>query len=163
MISLVLLSLVFTAKVSSTNFAEVAKDIEKAVELEKVSPEVMAFYVAIDHMLMNFDCYRGDVDCEALQALDVTEDSEVGINDCDEAAHTPELCKDAKKFLKVKNRKKVLAQKSKMIYDKDHAKHVNEVWKAVTDYVCFKIPSQCEAARKIMKIVHKIEAAEGSG
>jgi hypothetical protein len=149
MISLVLLALVFTAKVSSTNIAKVAKDVEKVEKVEKkVSPEVMEFYTDIDHLLMKFDCDRGALDCEALRAVDLIDDDILGINDCDEAADTPGLCKDAKKLLSVKqNRWKVLAQNSKMLFDEQHAKYENELGTAVTDYVCFKIPSDCEDAR----------------
>jgi hypothetical protein len=160
MIALVLLALVFT--VSSRSVDEVEKDAETWVKNQSaLSPAIKALYAGINNLLMKFDCDRGDKDCGAWQAGVLIQDMTLsGKDECDKASSA--LCKVEKKLLGDKRNKmtkdeieKVLAEKHKMMLDNEEnkrmqatlVKHLNEIWNAMTDYVCFKVPSECNAAR----------------
>jgi hypothetical protein len=160
MITIVLLALVFTAKVSSTD--HVVKD-EKTIqkEVKKVSAEVKAFYMGINELLMKFDCDRGVPYCKVWQAGILIADFGTGElkKECDNPGSV--LCKEAMEILQKENKMthsqilKDLTEKTKKLFDTvdtkskqdDMVKYTDQIYRAATEYVCYKVPSQCNAVR----------------
>jgi hypothetical protein len=110
---------------------------------------------------MKFDCDRGIPNCKVWRAGTLISDFITGEINCD-TDKTSELCNKAREFLgddvsKMKHSEIIgaLADKTKEVFDNIDStseqakliKHTNEIWEAVTDYVCYKVPKECEAIR----------------
>jgi hypothetical protein len=159
MIALALLALVFTA--SSTGMSKYEKDVETYDEEEnELSPATEALYLGLTDLVEKFECDRNDKDCEIWRLGSLEAHLNVATNNCDKANSA--LCKEARKLLGDKENKMThqqikdaIAEKAKVVFDDVDSKrtqvelnkHLKKIWKATTDYVCYKIPSECKAAR----------------
>ena len=133
MITLVLLALVFTAKVSSTDQA--AKDgiaVEKADR--GLSPAIEGFFAGLKNLLMKFDCDRNDPHCKVWQA------SKHMLVDDGKAA-------DSVSGAEADNVKKIFDSVGSKSKQAALVKDTENINKAAADYVCFKVPSACQAVR----------------
>jgi len=148
MITLVLLALVFTAKVSSTDQA--AKDgiaVEKADRA--VSPAIGGFFAGLKNLLMKFDCDRNDPHCKVWQA------SGHMLVDDGKAA-------DSESGAEADNAKKMFDSVDSKSKQAALAKHFENINKVAADYICYKVPSECQAVRKLVNALDK-EMADMSG
>ena len=133
MITLVLLALVFTAKVSSTDQA--AKDgiaVEKADR--GLSPAIEGFFAGLKNLLMKFDCDRNVPNCKVWQAAKHLLVDEGKTADSVSGAEAD----------KAKNIFDSVNTKSKQAALVKYAENINT---AVADYLCYKVPSECQAVR----------------
>ena len=129
MITLVLLALVFTAKVSSTD--QEAKDGIAVEQADKgVSSAIQGVFAGLKNLLMKFDCDRGAPGCKVWQAAkDIIEGKMVNSG------------AEADKAKKIFDSVETKSQQAALV------KYAENIDTAVADYLCYKVPSECQAVR----------------
>ena len=141
------LSLLFMTVASLTD-VEVEKHWAKTFRKSDVrSTQLM---VNIQRMFMEYECSREDADCSAWKAVLMINALAIGKVNCDEEDISG-MCGEAKVFLETAEDKELsheeimtglLAAHGKL-YDEEHIKYLNAIFKALADYVCFKDNHEC--------------------
>ena len=164
MITLVVLALLFIAQVSSIDQADETKEEaafdKEVVESEKLSEPTTNLMQGLDKLLMKFNCDIDDDSCTAWRAARLIQEA-----DLKEKLQKPGPL--AKKLLgrfgKLRGTKvmKVLGQEMNTIFDKKHGPELQALSKALSDYICFKVPTECEVTKKALKSMHQWEKDDG--
>ena len=170
MIALTLLALILVSEISSLNVAEEAKEAkewdQEEINGEKKSPATVKLGADFDRLLEIFNCAIKSDDCGAWRAVNLITDWDLKKPDCDKAG-TSDWCDKAREVLGDKDKglshsqiMDLLVQKADGIFDKEHGSHVNEIFKALGAYICFKVPTECKIASTGLKEMHGFEKEE---
>ena len=172
MIALALAVLLFVADVSSISVKMEDKEentwSKEVKQSEEESPAALKFVSKFDTLMEEFNCATKlkAPDCEAWRALNLIKDMDEKLNNCGQAAEH-DWCKEATDLLGKQDEKlshkrvmELLGQKVDALFDKEHGKEVAELYTALGDYICFKVPKICNVVREGMKTMTQWDKAD---
>ena len=158
---ILLLTLMFIAVTSSADVdpkmlakqMEMVRKYEEEVRQQNVDhPAEMRLIRGFHELMRKYECDRDDNDCKAWGATIVVDKLAVDEVNCDEDPDN-EDCAEARELIGDEDKSKTDQQimlgllGMNMMDNKVLMKYINDIWRAIASYMCYKVPGYCKELR----------------